>query len=463
MTIRRKLTLAFSAALIALVLVTAVIILSESDAVMLRAVHDDLRAAVEYDAAEVAYHEGALPDIDNDDRFIGYGDGVLEIDDDFRDVFKEVYTVLYRADGTRVYGTPLMAADASGIPFADGTLVTFTTDGVKYCLYDRALAGDGLDGLWVRGVVSEEREAAQLSGTVRLSLLSLPLLIALAVLGGYVLAGRLLRPIGEMSDTAAQIARGLDLGRRIDIGPGEDELHRLADAFNGMLDRVENAFEAQRRFTADVSHELRTPMSVIMAQCELALEERQTPEEYVEALEVVQRQGGRMSALISDMLDTARLERGAEGFSREPVDLSALTGTVCADMALLAEKGIVLRWETAEGVHVSGNRPLLTRLITNLIGNAYRYGRENGHIGVTLTAAEGEARLRVTDDGIGIAAQDIENIFHRFYQVDSSRASGGSGLGLAMARHIAAFHGGTLTAESELGRGSSFTFTVPTI
>ena len=202
-------------------------------------------------------------------------------------------------------------------------------------------------------------------------------------------------------------------------------------------------------------------MSVIMAQCEYTLEKPRSVEEYQEALEVIHRQGSRMSGLIRNMLDFTRLEGKAESFGREVLDLSELAASVCEDMALVQEKGIRLTSSIEEGVLVEGNRSLLSRLLVNMITNAYRYGRENGEIRVTLEEDEKEIRLLVADNGIGIADEDQEKIFSRFYQVDASRTGRGSGLGLSMVRQIAQFHGGQITVKSRLGEGSCFIFSIP--
>ena len=165
-----------------------------------------------------------------------------------------------------------------------------------------------------------------------------------------------------------------------------------------------------------------------------------------------------MSRLIGDMLDFMRLELRADAYPKSRLDFSALTEEICSDMALIREKGISLQKEIQKGIFVMGNEELLTRLLINLIGNAYRYGRD---IHVVLERGKEGAALRVQDDGIGIAKQDQQKIFRRFYQAEPSRAGMGSGLGLCMVWEIARLHGGQIHVESELGVGSVFGFSMP--
>ena len=299
----------------------------------------------------------------------------------------------------------------------------------------------------------------QMSDVTHLSLLLLPVLVLVSAVGGYLLAKRMLRPIQKISASASQIVTGDDLKKRIEIGKGNDELHQLAASFNAMFQRLEESFEAEHQFTSDASHELRTPVTVIISQCELSLEKQQSVAEYEKALRTIGRQGRKMSKLINDMLDFTRLERRADIYPRDTVDLAGLVGSVCEDFALIQEKGITLAWESEGEPAIYGNRQLLSRLLENLLSNAYRYVREGGHIWVRLSSEAGQITLSVADDGIGIAKDEQDKVFRRFYQADKSHSGSGTGLGLSMAYGIAHFHGGNITIESELGKGSTFTFT----
>ncbi len=460
LSIRFKTTLWYSVTLIVLVFITSYIVIEVSDQVLQKTIRDSLISTVESNVDEVEYFASITEEnLSEIDYYLPFNEGFLEIDDDFLDEVNGVYTTLYSDTGTFIYGENPIAEETVDLKFVDASIQTLTIDGVVYYVFDRKLTAEGLDGLWLRGVVSELQGSVQINSITNTTLIVLPLLVVIAIIGGYLLIGRMLRPLEKMAVSAQEISEGKDLEKRIDIGEGSDEVHRLANSFNEMLDRLDNSFEIERKFTSDASHELRTPMAVISAQCEMALEQEQTVEEYQQALQVIQRQSNKMNSLISNMLDFTRLESSVERYPKQEIDLSQLVDSVCLDSAIIQDKDIELQWESAADIKINGNIELLTRLLNNLISNAYRYGKENGHIFVSLAKTDEQIVLKVEDDGIGIAEEEQEKIFHRFYQVDASRSSDSNGLGLAMAGEIVKFHNGEIRVESELGKGSSFIVT----
>lgn len=458
LSLRAKITLWFTAALLLVVFFTYVMVIGVGNRILQKTVRDNLIETVENNSNDIRFYE-TLDDLDPEGdygRFVKIGSGFLEIHDNFLDKANEVYTSLYDSGFSLLYGENPIPAAAAEVKFRDSQIQTVDADGETFYIFDRRLSSKGMGGIWMRGIVSENQGSAQTDTITRATLLVLPLIASISCIGGYFLVRRMLRPIQKISDTARQIGSENDLKKRIELGGGKDELHRLADTFNDMFEKLERSFEAERRFVSDASHELRTPMSVILAQCELSLDRKRDPEEDENAFQVIQRQGDKMSALIADLLDFTRLEAGTDKYPMEEVELSELVSSVCGDMALLGEKGISLDRQTEDGIRIYGNRELLSRLLTNLISNAYRYGREGGHIHVALRESGGQVILSVEDDGIGIAEDEKEKIFGRFYQVEGSRSGRGMGLGLSMAEEIAKFHGGTIKVESKLGVGSTF-------
>ena len=228
-----------------------------------------------------------------------------------------------------------------------------------------------------------------------------------------------------------------------------------------MISRLDDSFEAEKRFISDASHELRTPMSVIMAQTELTLEQDRSNEEYKSAIEVINRQGGRMNTLIDTLLDYTRLEQRADEYQMMPIDLSELVTDLCQDMKLIKLKDITLEYDAEPGITVSGHKVLLTRMLQNLIDNAYKYGKDNGNIWVSLKDNKDNVVLSVKDNGIGISEKGVDKIFDRFYREDSSRThqkrmAYGYGLGLSMVKKIVEMHDANIRVISEEGQGSEF-------
>ena len=462
-SIRLKITLWFSLALAAAVLLSYLAVLSASREVIRKVTRDTLIETVDHNIDKIEYYASSdeFDIYSGTDHCIEYNGGYLEVDEDFLNEMNGVCTALCRTDGSLIYGENPLHHAATDMSFTDSRLHSFEYENTLYFIYDRKLTGRGLEGLWLRGVVSEEQGNLQVTAITRFALILLPILLLVTAIGGYFITSRMLLPIRDIAKTANHIRDEGDLTARIDIGQGDDELHQLAGSFNAMFDRLENSFEAERRFTTDASHELRTPLSVIIAQCEFALEDSRSPAEYQEALQVIRRQSNKMSRLTAEMMDFVRLETGAEQYAKTETDLSGLVSRICSDMSLIQDKGITLTWTVQEQVYLLGNAELLTRLLSNLISNAYRYGREEGHIMVELAADSQAILLSVADDGIGIAPEEQEKIFRRFYRADPSRSKEGTGLGLSLVQEICRFHGGDIFLNSSPGAGSCFTVRFP--
>lgn len=465
-SIRTRVTFWFATSLIIVVLLSVVSFEIVGQKVTEKTIVNILRDAVENNLDEVEYYDQIPGDgLDYDaDYYMKYNQGWLEIDDDFIPNVNGVFCTVYDAksgETEMIYGENPIADTTKNIKFSNRDVQKVNADGITYYIYDRKIKSNGLDDMWIRGVVSYEDNAGDIRTVSQITSVILIIILAVAIIGGYMVAGYMLNPISRISGAASRISRGNDLKERIDIGEGKDEVHELADSFNNMMERLEEAFADEQRFTSDVSHELRTPISVIMTQSEFALDSGKCEEDYVSALKSIKRQADKMSKLVNDMLTFARLGKESSVYVKEKLDFSELVESISEDMALIGENNITLESHVKHGISVSGNKDLLARLIVNLIGNAYKYGREDGHIYVRLDADGDKAYLSVEDDGIGIAEAEIANIFKRMYQVDSSRHDKGSGLGLFMVKEIAQYHDGEVTVESRLGEGSRFVFEVP--
>ncbi len=286
--------------------------------------------------------------------------------------------------------------------------------------------------------------------------------LILAIGVGAALAKAALSPIDHITRTARQI-RAEGLNRRLNLSGPDDEVTRLANAFDEMLDRLETAFQRERQFTADVSHELRTPLTVIKGTAEVALRGKD-PQECTEALTTVDGEVDRMTNIINALLTLARADAGQQQLETERVNLQDLVEDVLATFSsLAAEKGISLDAEAGAPAEVHGDRERLRQLLHNLVTNAIKYTQRGGTITISLGKDGDWAKITVVDTGIGIPENDLPHIFERFYRVDRarSRAKGGAGLGLSIVKWIAQAHGGRIDVESEVGKGSTFTVWLP--
>lgn len=464
LSIQKKIVLWFSAMLLIIVLLITAMTFAIAGSVLNESIRERLYDVVSANVSEVEYLNSlSSSEEEPGDQFLKFDNGWLEIDDDFCDVFEGISTALYDADGNLLYGNmPIKISSAA--PLAFSKIGKTEYKGETYYVYDKPLTADGMDGLWVRGIISKNESINILYNVVRLSFWLLPALALLAVLGGYIITRRSFLPVEQIAKSAEEIGRGGDLSKRLDIGPGSDEIHMLADTFNEMFARLENNFNAEKQFTSDASHELRTPVSVILAQAQYALEFAETPEEYKEAFEVIERQGRRMGDIISQLLFFTRLAQGTETVNKENVCLSALVEELCAEQKMLPKevrKNISLICDVSPEVYAFTDRSLLALCLNNLISNAYKYGKENGHIRVSLRHDTDKVLISIKDDGIGISPENLPKIWERFYQTDASRSSDinqrGLGLGLSMVSQICKLLGIAAEVRSTLGEGSEFT------
>ncbi len=391
---------------------------------------------------------------------IGLDSSGFVFDSDLEYFRDGVYLSVYDAAGLPLYGAVPRLFDNT-VVFADGQLRELTDAGGRWYVYDISFAVDESQ-VWVRTVAAVDEVGSTITQLLRLALVVLPFFVVLAAVGGFWLTHRAFLPVRRITRTAREIRQGGDLSRRIDLGPGRDEIHTLASEFDSMFARLEASFAAEKQFASDASHELRTPTAVILTQCEDALESAASPEELRAALKAIQRQGEKMAGLLSQLLLLSRADSGRQTLRSEPVDLSGLAAAVADEQReRAADKGIAVTADIAPGLVVQGDETMLMRVLINLMENGIKYGRAGGHLALTLTAGGDTVTGKVADDGIGIAAEDLDKVWRRFWQADPAHSGGGAGLGLSMVKWIVEAHGGRITVESVLGKGTAFTFTLP--
>jgi heavy metal sensor kinase len=298
----------------------------------------------------------------------------------------------------------------------------------------------------------------------RVLFLSSPLLVLLASAGGYWLSRRALAPVDQITREARSIG-AQNLSRRLVAPHTRDELQRLSETLNGMLERLEQAFRRITQFTADASHELRTPVALMRTRAEVVLRRPRSEEEYREALRQILEDLQRTSSLIENLMLLARADSGAEALQRTPINMVESVGEACLEGRTLAEtKQITFREELpASPVWIEGDSNSLRRLFLILLDNAVKFTAPKGRITVSLSSSDGYAVTEVRDTGIGIAAEDLPHIFERFFRADRarSRQTGGAGLGLSIGQWIAQAQGGTIRAFSQPGEGCMFQVQIP--
>jgi len=291
----------------------------------------------------------------------------------------------------------------------------------------------------------------------------LPLVVALAGAGGYMLARRALAPIDDLASEARRITADR-LHDRLSVPNDKDEIGRLAAVINDTFARLESSFAQLRRFTADASHELRTPLAVIRGIGEVGLRETRTPAEYKDAIGSMLEEVDRLTRLVDTLLRLSYGDAGTIRLSRGPLDLGQLTREVTSSLAILAEeRNQRLAVDAADGVSVTADRLVLREAIANVVDNAIKYSPQASTIDVRVRPGNGRASVSVADQGSGIAPEHRERIFDRFFRVDEgrSRDAGGAGLGLAIARWAVEVNGGRISVEPGAKGGSIFRIVLP--
>ena len=391
-------------------------------------------------------------------------DNIIQVDNDFDAYTKGVTLLIYSEGGTLIKGsTP--RDFPSYMPLQNGDYQEFDSGEDIWLIYDLYNTFENGQGIWVRGIYAMDGTLQTLRTIIYVTLVALPLLLLAAILAGRRITNRAFVPVAKITAAANTIGTGQDLSKRLPQGEVKDELYDLSQTLNDMMERLENAFLAEKEFSSDVSHELKTPISVILTECEYTLQQNRSAAEYQESLETIQKQCKRTMSLIQQLLQISRTINRADAIEQETFDLSILCESIVSELSLMAEeKGTTLQCDIAPEISIYADETLLMRMIMNLITNSIKYRREqvDSYVKLTLRRSDNIV-ITVEDNGIGIKKEDLPNIFNRFYKVDKARTAddGSFGLGLSMVKWIAETHGGSVSAESDFGQGSKFTVVLP--
>jgi heavy metal sensor kinase len=294
-------------------------------------------------------------------------------------------------------------------------------------------------------------------------LVSLPAALAVALGGGWLLAGHALRPVDAITLAAQRIAAG-DLTQRLTVSPSPDEIGRLASTFNDMIARLEASFRQVRQFSADASHELRTPLTVMKGETELALRHSRPSEDYKLVLESNLEEIDQMARIVDELLFLSRTDLGEVAIESLPVRLDTLVEDVQRQAVVLGqERDVPVTVGTVAPAVVRGDELRLRELLLNLVDNAVKYSHPGGKVELSLVRDGAAVRLTVADQGIGIPPEAHARIFDRFYRTDAARAHDpkGTGLGLSICKWIVEAHHGRIEVQSKPGEGSRFTVVLP--
>jgi signal transduction histidine kinase len=449
-SLRTRFGLWVAALLLVALAVYGTVVYLQVHRVLLGSFDDSLRVSASLAASDVTVAEGGLV----------VEESMAEVNLELEVLLAQGDTIKYLdTDGSTITGFGAwesLPLDPAALAAVQGGRSAFshTADsagGRDYRVYTMPLVRDGSVVGFVQAMHDSEPLRRSM-GTLLAVLLIGGGLVALGTgLLGYLLARRALAPIDTITKTARRIS-AQDLSAR---------LGRLASTFDDMLDRLDQSFQRERRFTADASHELRTPLAAMEAILGVVRSEPRGADDYEQALDDLADEAARLRALVERLLELARSGQAAATESG-PVDLSTLVDDVCEALGPLSQaKGLAVECRLEPGLFVRGDSDSLIRLFVNLVENAIKF-TEQGGVTVTGLAKKDSVVVEVADTGMGIAAARLPHIFERFYRGDPSRSAPGAGLGLALAQQIALNHKGTLTAHSHEGKGSTFTVTLPT-
>ena len=374
--------------------------------------------------------------------------------DEFDDFDDGIYFVKYNNAGIEMAGMSPRGFDLT-LNFSENTVRTYEKDGGKFYYFDKKI--NTPEGEWVRGIIPVNKLTNEVNRMLLIILISSPLLLLIIVYGGYKIIKKALNPVAKISGTASEIQKNGDFSKRIEIDEGKDEIHKMATAFNEMLNSLENSYIREKQFSSDVSHELRTPVSVILTESQYSLEYADTLEEAKDSFSVIQRQAKKMSELINQIMELSKIEKQII-IPTKKINFSEIIEKILLDYKnLIDKKNIKISKEIEENIFIIGDKIMIERLLDNLLNNAMKFTKNE--IKIKLYSENENCILEVEDNGIGMSEEFKNLIWGRFYQINDSRnkkINKGFGLGLFLVSKIIEQHNAVINVESELNKGTKF-------
>ena len=391
----------------------------------------------------------AATEVHMTDQGLDFDDGLMEIEN--------AHVTFYDADGSLIYGSDILE-----VPFTEGKHMVFEDGaGVQWRVYDAVISIDQWGAMRLRTYANADY-AKRITDEISVAFyVIMPVMLAIAICGGFLLSRRAIQPVKKLIDHAEGIADAGDLNRRLPLPPTKDELYRLTSVFNGMLSRLEASFLREKRFTSDASHEMRTPVQAILLQAESALNQNANTADKHQALETILNRARGLSRLISTLLMLSRMDAGRLPMEFEQVDVKDILTAVSEEIgAKYADKNVRIAVNAAPSPFTC-DQLMITRLVMNLAENACRHSHTGGQVVLSCEKTDSEIIISCRDFGEGIPPEALPHIFDRFYRLEAARHTEGAGLGLSIAQSIARLHGGDLRAESEYGEYTLFTAVFP--
>lgn len=320
-----------------------------------------------------------------------------------------------------------------------------------------------IDPFIIQVAYSDRPISVAMGHVVSIFVVLVPVVLLFSIAGGWLLAGIVLRPIGQITSMANQIT-AQNLNERVPTRSVNDELGELINTVNDMIQRLQDSFEQMRRFSMNIAHELRTPLTILKGESELALNKNLTPQEFRQLAATFLAETVHLSKLVDDLLTLAKADAGQMSIQKETVSLKELMEELYDDALILAsQKELTVTLERNAEARVLGDATRLRQLFRNLLMNAVQYSEKGQSIALTSYLENGQVCISIKDTGIGIPTESIDYIFRPFYRVDPARSKslGGSGLGLSIAKWITDAHQGTISVDSAPGKGSTFIVRIP--
>ena len=374
--------------------------------------------------------------------------GVVPEDFDYN--VSGVYLSVYLSDGTLKNGS--FPGEVT-LPIQKGVVSTVRIGGTDYYVYDFAVPLEGREDIYLRGMVAASYDM-WFAAVISVAAFAL-VLAAVGILLNVLSVKRAVRPIDRMRTEVNDITASKDITKRLSEITTDSELALLADDYNALLDALEGMLRNHERFTSDVAHELRTPLTVILSESDYALHDTAAVGEKDASLAVILRQSKRLKAITDSLLEFTRFANRMS-IALHPLDISALTAEFAIDYPFA--RGITCHTEIEEDITVSADSTLYERILQNLFDNAVKYGKEGGHVRVTLKREGEKAVLAIADDGIGMSEEAAAHAFDRFYREEAARSDkGGLGLGLSLVKEIVRLFGAKISLASTAGKGTCVT------